>query len=172
MIGIRPLIDCVDGDRGHPTSDGRRHRPVRRHAAGRRHPPGSRRDAGRIGLARHSGRPTRCRRPAGHCHPRRGGPTHGHGTRSGRLPHSAEALTNAARHGTGTADAKLAFGTAALDVTITNAIRVKTLAATTRGHGLIGMRERAALLGGDLEVERAPNAFRISARIPYSGRRS
>jgi signal transduction histidine kinase len=39
------------------------------------------------------------------------------------------------------------------------------------GHGLIGMRERATLLGGDLDAEAANGAFRLRARIPYGGQR-
>jgi signal transduction histidine kinase len=40
------------------------------------------------------------------------------------------------------------------------------------GHGLAGMRERATLLGGDLDVEHPNGAFRIRARIPYGGHRA
>jgi signal transduction histidine kinase len=40
------------------------------------------------------------------------------------------------------------------------------------GHGLIGMRERAALLGGSLAAERVNGEFRVRARIPYRGHRA
>lgn len=34
------------------------------------------------------------------------------------------------------------------------------------GHGLIGMRERVALLGGQLSVEPTPTGLTVSARLP------
>ena len=82
-----------------------------------------------------------------------------------------EALTNAARHGTGSARIELAFGDAAVDLRVTNRV---SSGATTRpggGHGLVGMRERATLLGGDLDAARANGAFRLHAHIPYGGQR-
>lgn len=82
-----------------------------------------------------------------------------------------EALTNAARYGAGTAAVQLAYGEAALRITVTNAVRAGAAAASTHGHGLIGMRERASLLGGDLCTERARDTYRITARLPYIGRR-
>jgi signal transduction histidine kinase len=35
------------------------------------------------------------------------------------------------------------------------------------GHGLVGMRERAALVGGVMEAARANGTFRVHARLPY-----
>jgi len=83
-----------------------------------------------------------------------------------------EALTNAARHGAGSANIKLAFNDAALELTVTNPIRVGAAQRSGGGHGLIGMRERATLLGGRLEAERANGAFRVHARLPYGGHRT
>ena len=37
------------------------------------------------------------------------------------------------------------------------------------GHGILGMRERAALLGGTLEAGADGNGFRVHARLPYGG---
>jgi signal transduction histidine kinase len=34
------------------------------------------------------------------------------------------------------------------------------------GHGLVGMRERAALLGGSLEAEAREGRFEVRARLP------
>ena len=78
-----------------------------------------------------------------------------------------EALTNAARHGTGTARVELAFGNAALEVTVSNAALGDGAPRSNGGHGLIGMRERATLLGGSLDAGRANGVFRVRARLPY-----
>jgi len=83
-----------------------------------------------------------------------------------------EALTNAARHGAGSARIELAFGDAAVELTVTNPVLADGAPRSGRGHGLIGMRERATLLGGSLDAERANRAFRIRARIPYAGHRA
>ena len=78
-----------------------------------------------------------------------------------------EALTNAARHGGGSADVEVAFGRHALELTVTNPSRRSTMQAD--GHGLVGMRERTELLGGSLELTSAEGLFRIHARLPYDG---
>jgi signal transduction histidine kinase len=78
-----------------------------------------------------------------------------------------EALTNAARHGTGAARVELAFGEAALRLTITNPVQDGRAAPTSGGHGLIGMQERAILLGGSLDTGRANGTFRLRAHLPY-----
>jgi signal transduction histidine kinase len=80
-----------------------------------------------------------------------------------------EALTNAARHGAGSARVELAFGEEAVEVTVTNPVPEPCSPRPGGGHGLIGMRERATLLGGNLDAERANGAFRVRARIPYGG---
>ena len=80
-----------------------------------------------------------------------------------------EALTNAARHGGGSARIDLAFGDSAVEVTVTNPVPTDGAPRPGGGHGLLGMRERATLLGGSLEVERVDGAFRVHARIPYGG---
>jgi signal transduction histidine kinase len=80
-----------------------------------------------------------------------------------------EALTNAARHGTGSAHVALAFGDAAVELTVTNPVSARGAPRSQGGHGLIGMRERATLLGGDLVAARANGAFRVQAHIPYGG---
>lgn len=78
-----------------------------------------------------------------------------------------EALTNAARHGTGVARVELAFGDAALELTISNAALSDKASRSSGGHGLIGMRERAMLLGGSLDAERADGLFCVRAHLPY-----
>jgi signal transduction histidine kinase len=83
-----------------------------------------------------------------------------------------EALTNAARHGAGSARIELAFGDKALELSVTNPVPAHGPPRTGGGHGVIGMRERATLLGGNLDAERSNGAFRIRARIPYGGHRA
>jgi signal transduction histidine kinase len=76
-----------------------------------------------------------------------------------------EALTNAARHGEGSADVDISFGPEALELQVWNPARNGGLAAV--GHGLVGMRERAALLGGSLDAGPSNEGFRVRARLPY-----
>jgi signal transduction histidine kinase len=80
-----------------------------------------------------------------------------------------ESLTNAARYGTGGAEVELAYLDTALELTIRDAALGENGPRSNGGHGLIGMRERATLLGGDLEVERGSGSFGIRARLPYEG---
>jgi len=79
-----------------------------------------------------------------------------------------EALTNAARHGRGRADVEVAFGSSAVEIIVTNAARADG-AAHGGGHGIVGMRERASLLGGNLETGTSDGLFRLRARLPYGG---
>jgi signal transduction histidine kinase len=79
-----------------------------------------------------------------------------------------EALTNAARHGDGSAEVDITFGQTALELTVTNPSR----AGQTPGraaHGIVGMRERAALLGGTLETRAENGRYRVTAVLPYGG---
>ena len=79
-----------------------------------------------------------------------------------------EALTNAARHGDGRAYVDVAFAPTALEITVTNALRRDRAESTPGGgHGIVGMRERAAILGGSLEAGPADGTFRVRARLPY-----
>lgn len=78
-----------------------------------------------------------------------------------------EALTNAARHGTGMAHIQLSFLDTALEASVTNPVPEAGSTATGGGHGLIGMRERAALVGGSLDTGRVDGSFQVQATIPY-----
>jgi signal transduction histidine kinase len=83
-----------------------------------------------------------------------------------------EALTNAARHGAGGARITLAFRDTALELTVTNPVHPNGVPRTgggSGGHGLVGMRERATLLGGSLDTEHTTGTFRVHARIPDPG---
>jgi signal transduction histidine kinase len=79
-----------------------------------------------------------------------------------------EALTNAARHGDGTAEVEIAFGPGALELALSNPTRPGK-AANGAGHGIVGMRERAVLLGGTLEAAASNGVYRVRARLPYGG---
>jgi signal transduction histidine kinase len=81
-----------------------------------------------------------------------------------------EALTNAARHGSGSAEVEVDFGPGLLVVTVTNP--VPPGAANGAGHGLIGMRERAQLLGGSLEAGAVDGVYRVRARLPLDEERA
>ena len=82
-----------------------------------------------------------------------------------------EALTNAARHGTGSARLELSFHETTVEITVVNPVLADDGPRSREGHGLVGMRERATLLGGKLDAERANGTFRIRATIPYMGDR-
>ena len=77
-----------------------------------------------------------------------------------------EALTNASRHGTGTAHVALAYGASALELVVTNPQPAGAVRARP-GHGIVGMRERAALVNGTLEARAVDGSFRVRARLPY-----
>jgi signal transduction histidine kinase len=56
----------------------------------------------------------------------------------------------------------------ALELTITDSGQIRTTAATPGGHGLVGMRERAALFGGTLTAApRDGQGFQVRAVLPY-----
>ncbi|HJS69715.1 MAG TPA: histidine kinase [Gaiellaceae bacterium] len=76
-----------------------------------------------------------------------------------------EALTNAARHGAGTADVELGFGPTSLEITVSNP--TANGAEPVSGHGIVGMQERAALVGGTLEAGAHDGRFLVSANLPY-----
>jgi signal transduction histidine kinase len=78
-----------------------------------------------------------------------------------------EALTNASRHGAGTARVETTYGASALELCVTNPVLKQYATESTSGHGLVGMRERAAALGGTLDIERNNGTFMITARLPY-----
>jgi signal transduction histidine kinase len=78
-----------------------------------------------------------------------------------------EALTNAVRHGAGPARVKLAFGETELELTISNAAPARSAPRPNGGHGLIGMRERATLLGGTLDAGASDGRFQVRAHLPY-----
>jgi signal transduction histidine kinase len=83
-----------------------------------------------------------------------------------------ESLTNAARHGDGSAEVEFRFRDEAVEVTVANPVAnpASNGEPPADGHGLAGMRERAALLGGTLEATQANGTFRVRAVLPYDPR--
>ena len=93
-----------------------------------------------------------------------------------------EALSNAMRHAPGaTVQVKLYYGGAALVIEVRNDGGPPEQAEGGRhngealgrgsGHGIIGMRERAAMLGGHLTAGRtAKGEFLVTAALPLDGR--
>jgi signal transduction histidine kinase len=78
-----------------------------------------------------------------------------------------EALTNTLRHADATrADVTLRYARDAIEVDVTDDGRAAP-ANGSGGHGLVGMRERAALLGGTLDAGPRPEGgYRVRARLP------
>ncbi len=85
-----------------------------------------------------------------------------------------ESLTNAIRHaGPATAAVSLDYHAGELRIDVTDTGRGQpTGAAAGRsgGHGLAGMRERAATVGGTVETGPGPGGgYRVAARLPFGG---
>ena len=83
-----------------------------------------------------------------------------------------EAVTNVVRHA-GTSQCQVLIGQqdGQLSIEVTDSGRGGAVAGT--GYGIAGMRERAALLGGDFSAGPRPGGgFRVAARLPVpaSGR--
>jgi signal transduction histidine kinase len=87
-----------------------------------------------------------------------------------------EALTNTLKHARATvASVGVRYGTDTIDIEVTDDGVPDTGAhddRTSGGHGLVGMRERVALYGGELDYGRAPaGGFRVHALLPADGGR-
>ncbi|REE95412.1 sensor histidine kinase [Thermomonospora umbrina] len=85
-----------------------------------------------------------------------------------------EALSNAMRHAPGShVDVQVHYGRDALRLGVVNGAPPRGGPSSTPGggHGLIGMRERAAMLGGDLTAEPTPEGgFAVTARLPWNAK--
>jgi signal transduction histidine kinase len=77
-----------------------------------------------------------------------------------------EAVTNVVRHArTGQCQVSIGQQDGQLSIEVTDSGRGGTTAGT--GYGITGMRERAALLGGDFSAGPRPDGgFRVAARLP------
>ncbi|MFG6477357.1 sensor histidine kinase [Microbacterium sp. P06] len=77
-----------------------------------------------------------------------------------------EALTNALRHGDGgTVSVRLAWLPTRVEVVVSNG---RSAAPAPGGHGLVGMRERAQLVGGRLDAGAEGADFVVRATIPVA----
>ncbi|TDB37921.1 MAG: sensor histidine kinase [Actinobacteria bacterium] len=81
-----------------------------------------------------------------------------------------EALTNAVRHANAThVNVSLRATASELLLEITDDGRGSGVGETAEGHGISGMRERVAALGGKFEAGPGPDGgFRVVAELPYS----
>ncbi|MGZ4185471.1 MAG: sensor histidine kinase, partial [Solirubrobacteraceae bacterium] len=79
-----------------------------------------------------------------------------------------EALTNTLKHADASqAQVSVRYVSDALELHIVDNGRGAPVNGDTTGHGLIGMRERVALFGGELSVGPRPgHGFAVSARLP------
>jgi signal transduction histidine kinase len=80
-----------------------------------------------------------------------------------------EALTNAGRHGGSRASVEVVYGPGAFALTVSNPVRLHA-PESPPGHGIVGMQERAHLLGGGFEAGRTGATFRVRAKLPYGDR--
>jgi signal transduction histidine kinase len=78
-----------------------------------------------------------------------------------------EALTNTVKHARAErASVRLSYRADAVELEVEDDGRGAAV-ASNGGHGLVGMRERVDLYGGDLEAgPRADGGFRVRARLP------
>lgn len=87
-----------------------------------------------------------------------------------------ESLTNAAKHAPGeVVDITIRVAESMVIVEASNALGVQTVSSGVRsesgssssgGFGLVGIRHRAAMLGGALEVSRSPDFFALKLMLP------
>jgi signal transduction histidine kinase len=79
-----------------------------------------------------------------------------------------EALTNVIKHARATsAEVQLTYTDQALGVTIRDDGTARTPPGT--GHGLIGIRERVAVVGGEVTFGATPDGgFQVESRLPYA----
>jgi len=78
-----------------------------------------------------------------------------------------ESLTNASRHGTGSAAIAIQLGPHALELTVANPVTMDVESRPGGGRGIAGMRERAKLLGGSLHAGRDGSRYELHAHLPY-----
>jgi signal transduction histidine kinase len=82
-----------------------------------------------------------------------------------------EALTNTLKHAGPThADVTLTYDSDGVDIEVRD-LGTRVSRGHGTGKGLIGMRERVAMLGGELTAAPTGNGFAVHARLPVTGHR-
>jgi len=64
---------------------------------------------------------------------------------------------------------ELSFEDRALELTVINPVDRSPDAVAQGGHGIVGMHERATMLGGTLQAGMLDGSFTVHARLPYRG---
>jgi signal transduction histidine kinase len=79
-----------------------------------------------------------------------------------------EALTNTLKHaGPGSAEVHLRYSPGSIEIECSDPGGIGSTGTSNGGHGLVGMRERASLLGGEVTAGPGPQGgFRVHARLP------
>ena len=82
-----------------------------------------------------------------------------------------ESLTNALKHaGPAEAQVTIRYGTSLLELEVCDNGAGTVASVNGSGHGLIGMRERVALYGGELEAgKRNGGGYAVQAQLPLGG---
>ncbi|PZF61000.1 sensor histidine kinase [Curtobacterium sp. MCBD17_034] len=82
-----------------------------------------------------------------------------------------EGLTNALKHGDRSGPVRLALRYAPdhVEVAVANRLPPEGHGGQGVGHGLVGMRERAALSGGTMSAGPTNGEFRVAVRLPTAG---
>jgi signal transduction histidine kinase len=79
-----------------------------------------------------------------------------------------EGLTNAARHGDGSAALQVRYGGVDVVIELVNTVGgAPASGRKRRGRGILGMRERAAMVGGTLTADEQHGQFTLRAVLPY-----
>jgi signal transduction histidine kinase len=78
-----------------------------------------------------------------------------------------ESLTNIRKHADGASAAwvRLTRSDGTIDVEVTDDGRTRGMPASSSGHGIAGMRERATAYGGSVEAGPGPRGWRVHARM-------
>ncbi len=82
-----------------------------------------------------------------------------------------EALTNVLKHAGPQAHVvlRVVYGSTHLDIAVTDdGPPSASVNADGRGHGLVGIRERVAVVGGTVDAGPTDSGFAVQARLPYS----
>jgi signal transduction histidine kinase len=78
-----------------------------------------------------------------------------------------ESLTNALKHGAGSADLLIDYRPRTVVVVVANPVGEGSATSSTGGHGLVGMRERIASMDGRFSAAPGPDgSFAVRAEIP------